>query len=170
MFPHSRPYFSDICLNTCWNEQSWTLPLDNTLVWFWAFFTEGHVSDWQYPWYRANTLGWVLRKLAYMGVSVHVVSEHSAGSHWHFSPNAWSFCAARVQSFAVRAGEMLFTKSNCSDMYFPFADRITGNVSIKKSCWKHFEFLITFFPLFLFCPFSFLLYIYYVNQLHFLCF
>lgn len=27
LFPHSRPYFSVICLNTCWNVQGWTVPL-----------------------------------------------------------------------------------------------------------------------------------------------
>lgn len=26
MFPHSRPYFSVICLNICWNVQGWTVP------------------------------------------------------------------------------------------------------------------------------------------------
>ena len=46
-------------------------------------------------------------KLAYMCISVHVVSEHSAGSHLHFYPDSWSCCAAQAESFAVRAGEML---------------------------------------------------------------
>lgn len=109
LFPHSRLYFWNICLNTCWNEQGWTLPLDNILVCSWPFFTEGDVPDWQNPWYSANTLGWVLENwLTHIWVYMWCLSTIQAALA--FNPNAWSYRGAQVLSFAVRAGETLFTK------------------------------------------------------------
>lgn len=155
LFPHSRPCFSDICLNTCWNEQGWTLPLENVLVCSWPFYTEGDVPNWQNPWYSANTLGWVLRKLAY-SVWVYMWYLSIMQAALAFNPNAWSCCGAQALSFAVRAGVVVH-KKNCSVTYFLFTDKITGNVNIKKLCWKYFEFLITFSSLFYFLPFFFLI-------------
>lgn len=55
------------------------------------------------------------KKRSFLCISVHVVSEHTAGSHLHFYPDAWSGCAAQDESFAVKAGEMPFSKSYCSN-------------------------------------------------------
>lgn len=128
---------------------------------FLTFLTEADVADWQYLQYSADTLKRPLTKLAYTCVSVHVVSEHSAGGYFHFYSDAWCCCAAHAESFAVRAGELLFTKSNCSDMYSPFTDRRTpGNVSIKEAA------MLEAFTFFLFFLFLF----YYIHFIQFNCF
>lgn len=134
-----------------------------------TFFTEVDVTDWQCLWYTADTLKRAPRKSAYTCISVQVVSEHSAGSHLHFYPDASSHCAAQSEPFAARAGELLFTKSSCSETYSPFIDRRTGNGSIKEAATlEAFGAPVHIFPLFF--SFSFLLYTPYSIQLFLLCF